>query len=61
VLFAQILPADEVPEASCGVIGKRHDQLLPFTPSHAEGPVTGYGPGACTRRPIVPGCRDIWP
>jgi hypothetical protein len=42
------LPAawNEVPEASYGVIGKRHDQLLPFTPNPAGGPVTGYGPGA---------------
>jgi hypothetical protein len=37
-----------------GVIGKGPPGCCPSAQAPAEGPVTGYGPGACTRRPVVP-------
>lgn len=55
------LPAawNEVPKASYGVSESNTTSCCPSPQAPAEGPVTGHGPGACTRRPIVPGRRDI--
>ena len=44
---------NEVPQQARGD-REGHPSCCPSAQAPAEGPVTGYGPGACTRRPIVP-------
>jgi hypothetical protein len=50
------LPAawNEVPKASYGCRKATRPAAALHPRAPAGGPVTGYGPGACTRRPIVP-------